>query len=64
MTVQRWESKAKEKMLQVVRLKMRLRITSLNENLFKSLTMSTTINLMNLMKKIIPNGKTNISDQD
>jgi hypothetical protein len=59
--VKRWESQAKAKMLQPVRSKMRLRITSLNENLFKSHTMSTT---MNLMKKVIPNGKTEIYDQD
>ena len=56
----RWESQAKAKMLQQVRSKMRLRITSLNENLFKSLTLSTTTNLM----KIIANGKADFSDQD
>ncbi len=62
MTVKRWESqaKAKEKMLRLVRSKMRFRITSLNKNLFKSLTMSITMNLM----KIKPNRKTKISDQD
>lgn len=60
--VKRWESQAKvkEKMPQPVRSKMRFRITSLNENLFKSLTISITTNVM----KVIANGKADFSDQE